>query len=172
MRVSISWLVKFTGNGKNKSDEKSENYKYEKDVGNDEVEVQFLDLFEDDVYELEEKEDVWQNCEVQVQTLHDALMPIQAMLFQVSLIHQIIPKVSDVVEFSCQCENSQIPEIIDSWTKGQSFENSKIHLNIHSFLKSKDKDHTIRDLVEPILCIKQQVTLVQLLIELLEHCGF
>lgn len=59
-----------------KSNKRSEYDKYEKDVGDYEIEVQLFDLFEDDVYELEEKEDVWDDCEVQVKALHYAFMPV------------------------------------------------------------------------------------------------
>lgn len=149
-----------SSNEEHKSNKRSEYDKYDEYVGDYEIEVQLFDLFEDDVYELEEKEDVRDDCEVQVEALHYAFMSAQAMLSQVYFIDQMGSQVSDVIQLACQCQNSQVPEIVYRRTKGQSLEYGQIHMNIHSFLQSKDENDTVSNLVEPILCIEQQVAFV------------
>lgn len=144
----------------------------DEDVGDDEVEVHLLDLLEDDVQELEQKEDVGNHRKIHPQTLHYRLVPAHPLSPQVYLVYQVDPYVPNLVQLPTYRQKSQRPQVVDHRTERQCLENSHAQLKIVPLFHGQDEKDREGQFVKPIFGIEQYVIFECFLIEFFENCSF
>lgn len=148
-------FILYSENEEEELDDKGGCDEDDEDVGDDEVEVHLLDLLEDDVQELEQKQDVGNHRKIHPQTLHYRLVPAHPLSPQVYLVYQIDPYVPNLVQLPAYRQKSQRPQVVNHRTKGQCLNNSHTQLKIVPLLHGQDEKHREGQFVKPIFGIEQ-----------------
>lgn len=99
-------------------------------------------------------------------------MSAQTLWLKVQILEIPIPHVPDLIQLTPEGEKSEIAQIVNRSTEGQSLDNRHIDMRVHSLLHREYKYDTESKFMKPILCIEQQLISKDLLIEFFEDSSF